>query len=259
MLRAAGIDDEALATNFEERKELTEFLSAERSPQPSKAYEYGSRLGGRISYAAGITGLYAAGHIAETIRLLSTAMTRIGPGNALTVVAALPAVVDTMLRPDTMQKGDIAVARDVCTHVFSRYGADIDEAWRARESIENLAKFHMGSDGIDEAFHRFFRIARTLEESGNHEAGDVRDACFPGILAAGRDALSELTAPECMYYAFFAATTGRDWPPLNRDDFDYWLADGPRLRIDARGPRRTVELLDSPSRGRHKGARKKTQ
>ncbi|MHB8147682.1 MAG: hypothetical protein ACYDGM_10555 [Vulcanimicrobiaceae bacterium] len=259
MMRNAGIDEAALTENFDERKELKEFLQAERAPNPPNAYKYGTRLGKHIPFTAGIAGLYAAGHLAETIRLLSAATTKIGPESALTILATLPLIVDTLLAPDAMCEKDVVIARDVFVNAIAKYGAEIDAAWEQREDMRTQDKFHKGSDTVDEAFHRFFAVAKTLEDSGNHEASDVRDACFPGILSSARDGNSEPTAPEDMYYAFLATATERDWPALNREHFDSYLEYGAHVRIGARGETRSVELVDANPRRRCKTAKQASE
>lgn len=260
MMRVGGVKKDALTHNFDERREFEDFLNGARAPGPPMAYKYSTRLAMcDVPYAAGITGLYAAGQISEALRLLASAITKIGPESALTILAALPAVVDTFTAPDRMDKQDKTIARTVMTKALKRYGDDLDRAWSARERGANPPTFRRGSDGVDKAFHRFFGVAQALEEDGRILATDIRDACLPGILYSGREAYAELTAPECLYHAYLAASTGREWPSLKRYDFDSCLEFGARLRISPTGERRIVEHIDSSPRRRPRSAKDKKQ
>lgn len=253
MMRLARIGEESLALDYDERRELHEYLTSERAPDSSKAYLYGSRLGRYLPFAAGITGLYAAGYVSETLSLLAAAITDIGPGSALTILSTLPAIVDTMLAPDAMVHGDVEIARAVAAEALAKYGSSLDKAWAFRDDIKQIDEFHRGSDGVDRALHRFFIVAQTLEESGNHEARDVRDACFHPILFSGRDANNATTPPEVMYEAFLAAEANFYFRPLlKQSDFDDWLKYGKATRISPCGNKRTVELVSAISRQKSK-------
>lgn len=245
----ADMADEQLATTSKARNELAGHRIGATKASAMKAFAYGELLGQRLPFVSGITGLYAAGYIADTIYLLNEAFEEIGPGPTLATLATLPHIVDTEFALSSDHAKDISVARAIAEMVFRRYAAPMRAAWESPTRIRR--RFQKGSDYIDDALHLCYKMARSLEQSGNHEPRDVRGLCFPRILASTRGHELELTEFEKLYEAadMHANLHAYHLPlKLNLEWIEHTIEYGNRLRLNFQYSERFVDIVDAGPR-----------
>ncbi len=76
------------------REDLERYASGDHLPDDEMAYWIGETLSTRLQFVRGPVGLYAAGHIAELIRLGNELVPLIGASRAGLMLASLPMIVD---------------------------------------------------------------------------------------------------------------------------------------------------------------------
>lgn len=228
--------------------EIDSYLGSARTPTAAKAFEYGEVFGGHLVFVSGVVGLYAGGYISETIRLLNESIPVIGEADAMLILASLPLAVDGFVLGSVDAAANIETAQWVLKVISSRHRRAMNSIWmKVRKPNDHV--MHVRCDDIGEAFYRFCRIARSLEDSGNHDPSDVRDACFPGILLNTRSFDRTLSAPEILYYAFFDDIAQRDMlPDVSRDGLESWLSYGPQVRFKAHTARQETRVANLTDR-----------
>ncbi len=212
---------------------LQRYLAATMKPSVDTAFYYGEIIRGRVPHASALTGLYAAGYVADTLGILSALPACVSCEDRLTMAAAVPLAtlcrhslferVEPARRPAefTAWKTNATLAQEVCAALFERHGKYFEDAWRAWNP-------HRTNYDVSSAFFRehslldidAVRSAITLESSGAYVPADVVAATFYRLF--------ERRAPWTMgdrSVQLWRAFSSAQWPSvgapplLSRDDF----------------------------------------
>lgn len=249
MQNEAGVSDKQLTIKSGLRRHLAAYRNGERKVTVATAFAIGEALGNELPFISGVVGLFGAGYISETIRVLNENYSGVGPASALGILSALPLIVESEIAFTSAHASDIKTARAIATMVSKRHGTTISSWW---DTNQGAKKFHVGSDFVNDAFRRAYRIALGLEAARHASIRDIWEASFPIILASERPYDRRLTDFESLYRALGEHEELRDmYEPLelNIDWIKESIELGGRLRWNVRYGERRVTAVDATPDG----------